>query len=245
LIPGGVPEKPTLEEFNHWMNNVYLWLNELNQVGVLSWDAVTTYAIGAHVVGTDFRIYRSLTAGNQNNDPVGDPVNWTDVLNDASELTGGVRMWMTSSIPSGFLECDGAAVSRTTYADLFAVLGTTYGIGDGATTFNLPDLRGEFIRGFDNGAGNDPDAAGRTDRGDGTTGDNVGTKQGHAVEDHIHSSSVNMQTFPGAGGTINEDAGTTVLNQNLSAVINGTSGATVSANETRGRNVGVMFIVKY
>ena len=51
--------------------------------------------------------------------------------------------WSDSSIPSGFLECDGTAVSRTTYATLFAVVGTTYGVGDGSTTFNLPDVQGE------------------------------------------------------------------------------------------------------
>lgn len=60
-----------------------------------------------------------------------------------------------SNIPNGFLECNGAELSRTTYANLFAVIGTTYGVGDGSTTFNLPDLRGEFIRGFDNGRGVD------------------------------------------------------------------------------------------
>ena len=66
---------------------------------------------------------------------------------DAANLTGiqGVNTgliipWPDSSIPSGFLECDGTAVSRTTYADLFAVVGTNYGVGDGSTTFNLPDL---------------------------------------------------------------------------------------------------------
>ena len=68
---------------------------------------------------------------------------------DAANLTGiqGVNTgiivpWSDSSIPSGFLECDGSNVSRTTYADLFAVVGTTYGSGDGSTTFTLPDLQG-------------------------------------------------------------------------------------------------------
>jgi microcystin-dependent protein len=47
---------------------------------------------------------------------------------------------VTATAPSGFLECDGSAVSRSTYAALFAVIGTTYGAGDGSTTFNVPDL---------------------------------------------------------------------------------------------------------
>lgn len=56
-------------------------------------------------------------------------------------LTGTIVPYSDSSIPSGFLECDGSNVSRTTYADLFAVIGTTYGVGDGSTTFGLPDLQ--------------------------------------------------------------------------------------------------------
>jgi len=68
---------------------------------------------------------------------------------------GGVLYYATNILPDGYLECDGSAVSRTTYADLFAVLGTRYGIGNGSTTFNLPDLRGEFIRGYDNSRGVD------------------------------------------------------------------------------------------
>ena len=54
--------------------------------------------------------------------------------------TGLIIPWSSASIPSGFLECNGTAVSRTTYAALFAVISTTYGVGDGTTTFNLPDL---------------------------------------------------------------------------------------------------------
>lgn len=59
--------------------------------------------------------------------------------------------------PEGSLICDGRLLSRTTYADLFAKLGTTYGAGDGSTTFQLPDYRGEFLRGWDGGRGVDAD----------------------------------------------------------------------------------------
>jgi microcystin-dependent protein len=54
--------------------------------------------------------------------------------------TGTITPWSQASAPTGFLECDGAAVSRSTYAALFAVISTTYGVGDGSTTFNVPDL---------------------------------------------------------------------------------------------------------
>jgi len=69
--------------------------------------------------------------------------------------SGAVLPFAMSTAPSGWLECNGLAVSRTLYASLFAAIGTTYGAGDSSTTFNLPDLRGEFIRGWDNGRGAD------------------------------------------------------------------------------------------
>ena len=61
--------------------------------------------------------------------------------------TGLIIPWCAASVPSGFLDCDGAAVSRTTYAALFAVIGTTYGSGDGSTTFNVPDLQDKVVKG--------------------------------------------------------------------------------------------------
>lgn len=64
-----------------------------------------------------------------------------------------------ATAPSGYLKANGSTISRTTYAALFAAIGTTFGAGDGATTFSLPDLRGEFLRGFDDGRGID---SGRT-----------------------------------------------------------------------------------
>lgn len=66
-------------------------------------------------------------------------------------LVGQVIFTAGSAVQSGFLKCNGAAVSRITYAALFAVCGTIYGAGDGSTTFNLPDLRGELLRCLDDG----------------------------------------------------------------------------------------------
>ena len=64
--------------------------------------------------------------------------------------------------PNGWLFCDGHAVSRAAYSNLFAVLGTSAGAGDGTTSFNLPDYRGYFLRGQDQGSGHDPDVASRS-----------------------------------------------------------------------------------
>lgn len=70
--------------------------------------------------------------------------------------TGMVMYYTARNAPAGWLACNGQAVSRTTYSELFAVIGTTFGVGDKTATFNLPDLRGEFIRGWDNSRGVDP-----------------------------------------------------------------------------------------
>ena len=67
--------------------------------------------------------------------------------------TGTIIPWPTASVPSGYLDCDGDAVSRSTYADLFAVIGTTYGSGDGSTTFNVPDIKDRVCRGGANNLG--------------------------------------------------------------------------------------------
>jgi len=68
---------------------------------------------------------------------------------------GTVSAFAMPTAPEGWLVCDGSAVSRTDFADLYATIGTVWGDGDEITTFNLPDLRGEFIRGFDDGRGVD------------------------------------------------------------------------------------------
>lgn len=72
-----------------------------------------------------------------------------NALEAATIPTGGVTMYGAGSAPSGWLLCDGTAVSRTTYAALFAVISTTYGVGNGTTTFNLPNLKGRVPVGLD------------------------------------------------------------------------------------------------
>jgi phage-related tail fiber protein len=150
---------------------------------------------------------------------------------------GTVVAWLTETAPTGWLECSGAAISRTTYAALYAVIGTTYGVGDGSTTFNLPDFRGRFIRGWAHGQTTDPDKASRTDRGDGTTGDHVGTKQAYSVESHRHA--INYQD----SGTI----GDYDVFLSGTSITGGSTGYEVAygGNETRPINVNVMWIIKY
>jgi microcystin-dependent protein len=103
--------------------------------------------------------------------------------------TGTVTWWPSTTIPAGFVECDGRWLSKTDYADLYAIIAGIYGVN--STKFKVPDLRGYFVRGWSHGSGHDPDVADRTTRGDGTTGDNVGTVQESAVGSHTH----NLLTF--------------------------------------------------
>lgn len=96
-------------------------------------------------------------------------------------FVGMIASFAMSSAPTGWLVCNGAEYAIADYGDLHTAIGTTWGAltngsgGAGSTHFRVPDLRGEFLRGFDNGQGNDPDAASRTG------GDAVGSSQSDAI----------------------------------------------------------------
>lgn len=163
--------------------------------------------------------------------------------------SGAVMPYAGSSTPSGWLLCYGQAVSRATYAALFAALGTTYGAGDGSTTFNIPDLRGRAAFGLDNMGGT---AANRiTSAGSGISGTTLGAAGGDEhMPAHGHSASV---SDPGHSHTItteayedgvdplyqgwqngNDGPSTATLPSNVAttgiSVSLGTSGAGISAN---------------
>ncbi|HYG80222.1 MAG TPA: tail fiber protein [Pyrinomonadaceae bacterium] len=90
------------------------------------------------------------------------------------------------SIPEGWRLCNGDPMSRTDAAALFGKIGTSWGKGNGSTTFNLPDLRGRFLRGVDGGSGNDPDATARVNRDNQVVGGLVGSLQPDALQNHSH-----------------------------------------------------------
>ena len=168
---------------------------------------------------------------------------------------GTIIIWPGDTPPTGCLECDGSVLSRTTYAALYAEIGTKYGKGAGAlanTTFRLPDGRGEFIRGWDHGRGIDPDRASRTDRGDGATGDNVGTKQAHQFYRHQHLSGIGTNLgsrYHDYVNTSNLLIPSSVKRRISVNYTGGTGGQAISSreggSETRPRNMAMMYVIKY
>lgn len=143
--------------------------------------------------------------------------------------------------PTGFLKANGDAVSRTTYANLFAAIGTTFGAGDGTTTFTLPDLRGQFVRGW-------------ADNGNVDTGRTFGSTQTDTMQGHYHN-------FSGSTGPGNKPYGT-IAGQSSMGQWNppdnstthvltgppqndGTNGATRTSSETRPKNVALLACIKF
>lgn len=166
-------------------------------------------------------------------------LSWGSISTPASVPTGSVFMMATTTVPSGYLHCNGAAVSRTTYSDLFAAIGTTWGSGNGSTTFNLPDMRGMFARGWDNGRGID-------------SGRSFASNQDDSITDHTHFVFQSGTSGSGENNTIvtnNNDNNATSVDLGFDALVQrvGTlqSGSVTDiAAETRPRNVAMMYVIK-
>lgn len=168
---------------------------------------------------------------------------------------GTILTFGASTPPSGFLECNGSAISRSTYASLFSILSTTHGAGDGSSTFNLPDLRGQFVRGWDNSAGVDASRV-------------FGSTQTDQNKNHTHTTdSVTLtggirkisEGF-GAGGsatgvfTKTADGNNTITGSSSTSPVggvdfDGTHSHTISSSgggtEARPKNVALMYIIKF
>ena len=133
---------------------------------------------------------------------------------------GTVSWFAGNTAPTGYLKANGADISRTTYSTLFTAIGTTFGVGDGSTTFNVPDLRGEFIRGWDDGRGVD-------------TSRTFGSAQADEFKSHSH--------------TIN--AATNKVASSATSFTYGTGGTTttsaVGGTETRPRNIALLACIKF
>lgn len=158
--------------------------------------------------------------------------------------TGVIMVWTTASAPTGFLLCDASAVNRTTYADLFAVIGTTYGVGDGSTTFNLPDLRGRAVIMVD-GAANRITAASTNGANADTLGGAGGTETVTlAIANLPTALTVKVTDAGGAAQALQGVANSTTLggDSNSAITIVGASGTAMSNTQPW---IALEYIIKY
>lgn len=171
--------------------------------------------------------------------------------------TGVIHAFGGVTVPAGWLLCDGTAYSQTTYAALFAAVGVAFGASGG--NFNVPDLRGRFVRGTDNmgtgAAGRDPDVGARPQMNAGGNGANaIGSVQGHAMQSHYHAQSFDKAGTTGNFGQANlaTDAGTCLLISysgtiaypgNLLNTTGNNSGN--QGSDTRPINAYANYIIKY
>jgi microcystin-dependent protein len=147
---------------------------------------------------------------------------------------GSIIWHSASTAPTGYVKANGANLSRSTYAALFAVIGTTYGVGDGSTTFAVPDLRGEFPRGWDDGRGIDSGRA-------------IGTAQAQAIESHLHAYTTayslgnGVAGFDGTAITGNSAVASYTAHAAIPPQNTGSTGGT----ETRPRNIALLACIKF
>ena len=130
-------------------------------------------------------------------------INEIKIVVNENTPVGLISTYAGSTAPSGWLICDGSAISRTTYANLFSVIGTTFGSGDGSSTFNLPNLKGKIPVGLD---GNDSDF------------DTLGETGGSKTNTHDHGKGTNLTTSTGTVGSFVIGDGNNTNNSTISVV---------------------------
>jgi len=170
-----------------------------------------------------------------------------DGITSDSEI-GAIVPFACDSAPTGFLACEGQAISRTTYADLFNVIGTTWGVGDGSTTFNVPDLRGMFLRGSG--------THGSLTMADSNpyVGPSVGSSENDQFQGHWHlyaagylwDDFANKGTTNNSGKIAKGDEGEGEQPIDIDAPgTDGTNGTPRVGDETRPVNYGVKYCIRY
>jgi microcystin-dependent protein len=219
---GWVAEKPKYQQMNWLFQQITQHLMHINEHGIGVWDSATDYAnlALARSPANGGIYFRVAAAGVGGGEPSITPANWAAYGSPAGEI----KMFAMSTAPAGYLKANGALVSRTTYAALFAAISTAYGAGDGSTTFALPDLRGEFVRGWDDARGVD---AGRA----------IGTAQSSDVGPHTHGISLDKGESDASGsGSDLRYLGT----PEVTITTNANTGV-----DTRPRNIAMLYCIKY
>lgn len=164
---------------------------------------------------------------------------WTSLQYLSLEPPGKVVEFAMVTAPAGYLACDGAAVSRTTYAALFSAIGTTWGVGDGSTTFNLPDLRGAITRGA--GSHGSETMA----NGSAFAGPSVGSFENDQMQGHDHS--LIYRSGSGSVPTIKKDGSSFSSFEDIMGqdpISDGDNGTPRAGDETRPFAAGVLKCIK-
>jgi microcystin-dependent protein len=163
--------------------------------------------------------------------------------------TGAVMPFAMNSAPSGWLAADGTAVSRTTYATLFAAIGTIYGAGNGSTTFNLPDLRGYFVRGAGTNSDNKASGTFGAKQADAVIAHTHSGTTGNDSPDHTHAYSIDSgQAFATGGGATTVNKLTTANTGGASTRhlhdFTTSSQSPAGTTETRPANIALLYCIK-
>jgi microcystin-dependent protein len=178
---------------------------------------------GSIDVGNASGVSAPLAAGGADTVLTSDGTDLSFVAASTGVPTGSIIYHAANSAPTGFLKANGATVSRSTYSALFAVIGTTFGAGDGSSTFLVPDLRGEFLRGWDDSRGID-------------SGRSFGSAQADQMEAHTHT--YNKPASSGSSG------GWGWYASNIAVTNTSSQGGTSNSSENRPRNIALLACIK-
>ena len=162
-------------------------------------------------------------------------------LGAGGAISGSIIAYAGTSVPSDYLSCDGSAISRSTYANLFSAIGTTWGAGNGSSTFNVPDLRAMFLRGT--GTHGTANMAKGTD----FSAPAVGTIENDQMQDHKHETIMSPGTsYQGYSSyAIGNHAYGTTYNFTTTAPLEiNSQGTPRTGDETRPVNASVLYIIK-
>lgn len=231
------------QDFNQIMFLLTSMMGIMDAQGVLGWSNEVDYTGPCITFGSDNELYikTSLASGPNNGgakDPISNPAYWQSFSSRFGGSPGDVKTIAYLTPPSGWLKCNGAAVSRSTYAALFTAIGTQFGSGDGSTTFNVPDLRGEFVRGYDDGRGVD---AGRV-MGSGQRGTLVAADD--VAVDGIGGVHMLVGTDVSDMGADVITGGSSLYPRVAPGQSNGISNWTVTHGVARPRNVALVYVIK-
>jgi microcystin-dependent protein len=233
---------PQFQEFNTLSYVTTSQIAYLQQEGIAEWHTETEYHQNSIIKesGTT-KLYVSLTNNNTGNavNSGGDNAFWKfagDLVSLVSGqvLAGSIIAYSAQTVPAGYLECDGSTLDTTQYADLFNTIAYTYG-GSGAS-FNIPDLRGEFIRGWDNSRGID---SGRTFGS---------SQQANVVVPRDDWGAAGPAFNPNSSGQLGRlmvASGQPEISESLESIRVAATDKTITTNDTRPRNIALKYIIRF